>query len=272
MQAPLLATMLAAAHDRAAALAPRRAELARRAAAAAPARSLVAALAGPAVGVIAEVKRRSPSAGTIRAALDPVAHGRAFARGGACAISVLTDAPFFGGSLGDLEDVARAVPCPVLRKDFIVDVLQVVEARGAGASAVLLIARALDAGRLAALTRAATDVGLEAVVEAHTARELEWALGSGAAIIGVNSRDLDSFAVNLSAAERLVRAVPPGVLVVAESGIRGRRDVERFARAGADAVLVGASVAGAADPEAAVRQLTGVPRGGRAVPVGSDDA
>src|SRR6266581_2109277 len=206
------------------------------------------ALDGRAVGVIAEVKRRSPSAGAIRADLDPVRHARAYQRGGAVAISVLTEQPHFGGSLADLAAVAREVGLPVLRKDFIVHDLQVVEARAAGAAAVLLIARLLAPGALRRPARAARAQGLGTLIEAHTEDELDRALAAEPTAVGVNSRDLATFAVHLEAAERLVGKVPPDIPAVAESGIAARPDVERMAAAGADLVLVGTSVARTADP------------------------
>lgn len=212
------------------------------------------------VGVVAEIKRRSPSAGAIQESLDPARHARAYAEGGAVAISVLTEEASFGGSLEDLHLVTLTVDLPVLRKDFILDELQLLQARAAGAAAVLLIARILSSGQLAVLVRAATGLGLGALVEVHTAYELDTALSAGATQIGVNSRDLDDFTVDLTVVERLLPTVPPRVTAVAESGIETRRDVERLAGAGADAVLVGAAVARAADPRAAVEGLVGVPR------------
>src|SRR5216684_79540 len=213
-------------------------QLARRAAAAPEPRPFARALAGPAVGVIAEVKRRSPSAGAIREDLDPVAHAVAYERGGARAISVLTDELHFGGSLDDLARVAQAVGLPVIRKDFILDELQLFEARAAGASAVLLIVRALAPEALAALARAAASLGLAVVAEIHAAADL-------------------------APAERLVASVPGGVPVIAESGIETRGDVERMAAAGADLVLVGTAVARTGDPAAAVAALVGVARSAR---------
>jgi indole-3-glycerol phosphate synthase len=258
-----LDAILTATRDRVASLRTQARELERRAAAAPEPRPFARALAGRDVGVIAEVKRRSPSAGAIREDLDPVAHARAYARGGAVAISVLTDELHFGGSLDDLARVATAVSVPVLRKDFILDELQLYEARAAGASAVLLIVRALTADGLRVLGRAARDQGLGVVVEVHSAGELELALAAEPTAVGVNSRDLATFAVDLAHAERLVALVPSGVPVIAESGIATRGDVERMAAAGADLVLVGTSVAGKPDPERAVRELTGVRRQGR---------
>jgi len=263
-----LDAILTATRDRVARLRMHADDLERQAAAAPAPPRFSPALAGETrgsavVGVIAEVKRRSPSAGAIREDLDPASHAAAYVAGGAVAISVLTDEPHFGGSLDDLARVARAVAVPVLRKDFILDELQLFEARVAGASAVLLIVRALTPDRLHALTRSAQEQGLGALVEVHSERELELALGVEPTAIGVNSRDLATFAVDLAAAERLLSQVPRGIPAIAESGIVTRADVERMARAGTDLVLVGTSVARQADPEAAVRELVGVPRKGR---------
>jgi indole-3-glycerol phosphate synthase len=176
---------------------------------------------------------------------------------------VLTDERHFGGTLDDLSRVARCVSVPVLRKDFILDELQLYEARAAGASAALLIVRALAPERLRALADAARGLALGVLVEVHSEAELDVALAVAPAAVGVNSRDLATFAVDLGLAERLLARVPDGVPAVAESGIATREDVERMAAAGADLVLVGTSVARTADPEEAVRQLTGVRRRGR---------
>ncbi len=258
-----LDAILTATRDRVAGLRPLARDLERRAAAAPTAPAFARALAGRTVGVIAEVKRRSPSAGTIHADLDPVAHAQGYARGGAAAISVLTDELHFGGSLDDLARVAGAVQVPVLRKDFILDELQLLEARAAGASGVLLIVRALPPDRLRALAGAALGQGLGILVEVHSAAELKLALGVAPTAVGVNSRDLATFTVDLERAEGLVAQVPASVPAIAESGIETRADVERLAAAGADLVLVGTSVARTSDPEAAVRALTGVRRQGR---------
>src|SRR2546425_12558458 len=263
MSQPKLDAILTATRDRVASLRTQARELERRAAPAPEPRPFARALAGRDVGVIAEVKRRSPSAGAIREDLDPVAHAQAYAQGGAVAISVLTDERHFGGSLEDLARVASAVPVPVLRKDFILDELQLYEARAAGASAVLLIVRALTSDGLRALARAARDQGLGVLVEVHSVSELELALAVDPTAIGVNSRDLATFAVDLGRAEQLVALVPGGLPVIAESGIATRADVERMAAAGADLVLVGTSVARTAEPSEAVRALTGVVRRGR---------
>lgn len=263
MPKPTLEEILSVTRARVAALQGCAPELARKAAAAPPPRPFLGVPLGSAVGIVAEIKRRSPSQGSIRPDLDPVTYARAYAAGGAVAISVLTDEAHFGGSLDDLSQVAAAVALPVLRKDFILDDLQILEARGAGASAILLIARVLTAERLNALAAAARTHGLATLIEVHTAGELAVALAARPTAVGVNARDLATFTVDLRAAEGVVARVPADVPVVAESGIEGREDVERMAAAGADFVLVGTSLARRSDPEAAVRSLTGVGRVGR---------
>ena len=263
MAADRLQAILQTTRERVAALRSRTRELERQAADAPAPRPFHRATSGSDVGVIAEVKRRSPSAGAIREDLDPVEHARAYARGGAVAISVLKDEAHFGGSLDDLARVAAAVAVPVLRKDFILDEVQLYEARAAGASAILLIARALTPARVRALAAAARAQGLGVLVEVHTDAELAVAVAAEPTAVGVNSRDLATFAVDLARAERLVAHVPAGLPAIAESGIATRADVERMAAAGADLVLVGTSVARTADPGAAVRELTGVRRVGR---------
>jgi indole-3-glycerol phosphate synthase len=222
--------------------------------------SLRAALRRPAVAIIAEVKRRSPSAGSIREDLDPGERAALYAANGAAAISILTDGPFFGGSMHDLRAAAERCPLPILRKDFILDEIQILEARAAGASAVLLIVRVLERGRLEALLGYATDLGLDALVEVHTAGELAIALESGAAIIGVNSRDLDTFRIDSSSAWKLIAQVPPDRVAVAESGLAGLSDVARVAEAGADAVLIGTALSAAGSPEKLLQELSSVRR------------
>lgn len=241
----------------------RRRELERLAALATPRPSFRLALARPTVALIAEVKRRSPSAGSIREDLDPSLLAASYAAGGAAAISVLTDGPHFGGSLDDLRTVAERVKVPVLRKDFILAEEQLLEARAAGASAVLLIVRALTPGRLAELRVFAADLGLDVLVEAHTAREVSVALDNGAEVVGINSRDLDSFRIDIEAAWALFRGVPGDVIAVAESGMASAADVARAAASGADAVLIGTALSSAPDPEALAREITGVQRIGR---------
>jgi indole-3-glycerol phosphate synthase len=258
---PSLDAILAVTRQRIEALKAKAADLERRAAVAPPVRPFQEP--AEAVGLIAEVKRRSPSQGDIRTDLDPVQHARAYVRGGAVAVSVLTDEAHFGGSLRDLERVAAAVQVPVLRKDFILDELQIMEARAAGASAILLIVRALAPDKLRSLARAAAAWHLATLIEVHSTAELDAALAADPSAIGVNARDLSTFAVDLAQAEAVIRNVPTNVAVVAESGIESRADVERVAAAGADFVLVGTSVARQKDPERAVNALTGVKRQGR---------
>lgn len=232
--------------------------LAAHAAEAPPARDFAAALGGDAVALIAEFKRRSPSAGRIRADLDPASVGRSYQKGGAAAISVLTDKPYFGGELADLRAVSDAVGIPVLRKDFIIDAYQVAEARVWGADAVLLIAAALPVQKLRELREEAERYGMAALVEAHDGDELEAALDSGAGVVGINNRDLRTFKVDLAVTEALAPEVPRGVLLVGESGVGGRDDVARMAAAGADAVLVGGGLMQEADVGAAAAALVGV--------------
>lgn len=215
------------------------------------------------VALIAEVKRRSPSAGSINEDLAPVDRAVTYADAGAAAISVLTDRPYFGGSLDDLRAVSAALEVPTLRKDFILAEEQVLEARIAGASAVLLIVRALSPTRLGTLLAFARENGLDALVEAHTGDEVRIALDAGATIVGINSRDLDSFTIDVARALELFRLVPPGVVGVAESGMAQVGDVERAAAAGADAVLVGSALSRSGDPSALASSLSGVRRLGR---------
>ena len=245
------------------ALGQRRRALEREAADRPSPRSLRDALRTERVAVVAEVKRRSPSAGVIREDLEPGARAALYASHGAAAISVLTDGPHFGGSVDDLRAAASRVDVPVLRKDFILDELQIIEARAAGAAAVLLIVRALSQDRLAALLGTAHAAGLDALVEVHTAPELDRALEAGARVIGVNSRDLDTFRIDLMSAWAVLATVPPDAIAVAESGMHGRPDVERAAAAGADAALVGTALSAAADPATLLQELSVVPRRGR---------
>lgn len=216
--------------------------------------------ASPSVSVFAEVKRRSPGAGAIDPGLDPVALSAAYQAGGARAVSVLTDGPWFGGSLADLEAVARSRTVPVLRKDFVVDPLQVLEARAAGASLVLLIVRVLDAVLLADLRAMVDELGMAALVEAHDEAEVDQALKAGARMVGINNRDLASFKTRLEVTERLAPRVPDDVLVVSESGIGDVADVARVAVAGAAAVLVGETLVRSGDPARKVAEMAAVPR------------
>lgn len=218
-------------------------------------RSLSAALTGRRPAVIAECKRRSPSKGVLREPYDPVAIARGYSAAGAAAISVLTNERFFGGSLDDLSAVRDAVPVPVLRKDFVVDAYQLEEARAAGADAVLLIVAALDEPRLRELHDAALSLGLEVLTEVHDEHELEVALGIGAAIVGVNNRNLRTFVTDLATSERVVRLVPPGTILVAESGLRDGADLARLARSGIGAFLVGEAFMTAPEPGAALAAM-----------------
>jgi indole-3-glycerol phosphate synthase len=234
------------------------AELEARAATMPPVRDFRAALeAGNTVQVIAEVKKASPSAGVIRADFDPVAIARTYASQGAACISVLTDEPSFQGQLRYLEMVRAAVQVPLLRKDFVIDRYQLLEARAAGADAVLLIAELLPGEMLPRLLRQAEEVGLQALVELYDRDNLPRALAAGARLIGVNNRDLRTFAVRLEHTLDLAREVPADVCLVSESGIRDRTDVERLAAAGVRAVLVGETLMRAADIGAALRNLQG---------------
>jgi indole-3-glycerol phosphate synthase len=259
---PALDAILAETRTRVVALQGKAAELERQARAAPMVRPFLRSK-GQTVGVIAEVKRRSPSQGAIRVDLDPVRHARAYERGGAVGVSVLTEEAHFGGSVDDLTRVAAAVALPVLRKDFVLNGVQILEARAAGASAVLLIARVLTPAQLQDLARTARGWDLVPLIEVHAPSELEAALAAGPSVLGVNARDLDTFEIDLTGAEAIIRRVPPEIVVVAESGIEDREDVERLAAAGADFVLVGTSVARQDDPEKAVRALVGVMRQNR---------
>ena len=255
--------ILTSTRDRLPDLHQRRAAVEREAASAARPPSFAGALRRAQVAVIAEVKRRSPSAGSIREDLDPADRADRYARHGAAAISVLTDEPYFGGSVDDLRAAVARATVPVLRKDFILDELQIVEARAAGAAAVLLIVRALPQPRLAALLAFARDAGLDALVEVHTVPEASRARDAGANILGINSRDLDTFHIDTAAAWTILRAVPRDCLAVAESGMATEADVELAAAAGADAVLIGTALSSAADPESLLARLSRVPRRAR---------
>lgn len=229
-----------------------------------PPRDFAASLCGPQVRVIAEIKRASPSEGAIRTGdFDPAAIARTYEANGAAALSVLTDERFFGGHLDHLRAARAAVDLPVLRKDFVIDERQVIEARAAGADAVLLIVAALPPVRLRALQALARNLGMTALVEAHDAAEVEMALDTEATVIGINNRDLRTFVTELATTERLAPMVPPDRVLVAESGVHERADVERLAAAGADAVLVGTALMRAEDPGEALRELTGVAAKGR---------
>ncbi len=220
-------------------------------------RRLRDALAGPGIAVIAEFKRRSPSAGPLRGHADVGELVGAYRRGGAAALSILTEGPNFDGSLEDLRRARAASDLPILRKDFIVDPYQLHEARAAGADAVLLIVAALDQPTLAALHGAAGALGLDALVEVHDRDELRRAIDVGADLVGINNRDLRDFTVDVGRTFALLDDVPPGVAVVSESGIAAREQLRRLEELGVRGVLVGETLMRAPDPEAALRELCG---------------
>jgi indole-3-glycerol phosphate synthase len=223
-----------------------------------PPRDFLAALRDPpGVRIIAEVKRASPSAGAIRADADVVAVARAYEQHGAACVSVLTDGPFFGGSLGDLRAVRAAVSLPLLRKDFLLDRYQVLEARAAGADAVLLIAEILDDDMLAELLAAAHDLGMTALVECYEPANVPRVVASGARLIGINNRNLHTFATDLDHTRRLAPLVPADRVLVSESGIRTRADVERLTAAGVKAILVGETLMRSGDVGGTMRELIG---------------
>ena len=208
-----------------------------------------------AVGVIAEVKRSSPSKGALAAISDPAALAGQYESGGACVISVLTEQRRFGGSLADLDAVRAAVDVPVLRKDFIVTPYQVWEARAHGADLVLLIVAALEQTVLTSLVERVHSLGMTALVEVHDVEEVSRALDAGARCIGINARNLKNLEVDRTTFARLAPLIPNGVVRIAESGVRGPHDVMDYARSGADAVLVGESVVTGGDARAAVADL-----------------
>jgi indole-3-glycerol phosphate synthase len=226
-----------------------------------PLRDFLAALsAGPPIRLIAEVKKASPSKGVIRAQFDPVAIARTYQQHGASCISVLTDESYFQGSLEYLRQVRAAVDLPVLRKDFIIDPYQVVEARAAGADAVLLIAECLDDDSLKQLHDMIVDLGMTPLVEFYEPANLARVLQLGARLVGVNNRDLRTFEVDLEHTLRLRRQIPADRIVVGESGIRTRQDVERLEAAGVQAMLVGGTLLARPDVAVAVDELLGTIR------------
>lgn len=218
-------------------------------------RGFRAALARPGRAIVAEVKKASPSRGVLRTAFDPLAIAGAYERGGARAISVLTDAPFFQGSLLHLAEIRRAVSLPLLRKDFVIDEYQIEEARAFGADAILLIVTILADAQLRDFRARARELDLDVLVEVHTAGELDRALAAGADLVGVNNRDLRTFVTRLEVTEELASRVPEGTLLVAESGFRTSEEIARLERAGARAFLIGESLMVADDPGAALEAL-----------------
>lgn len=255
-----LGGIISEAYQRAERLRRDRDALERAAADAVVAPSFEGSLRRSVVSVIAEVKRRSPSKGWIKSDISAAAQARSYEAGGAAAISILTEPEHFGGSNEDLTNVRDAVRLPILKKDFHVDPIQLVEAKALGASAALLIVRALAPDTLARLSATGAELGLELLYEIRDRTELNRALEAGARIIGVNNRNLETLVIDPTTAERLVGEIPADRIAVAESGVSSRSDVERLARSGADAVLVGSAISAAQDPVAAVRELSDVTR------------
>lgn len=209
------------------------------------------------IRVIAELKKASPSAGLLRAEFQPASLARAYAEGGAVALSVLTDEPFFQGSLLHLREVKEAVPLPVLRKDFILDPYQLYESKASLADAVLLIVAALQPSELRDYVALASDLGLHALVEVHREEELAQALEAGASLLGINNRDLHTFQTSLDVTFRLLPFIPPDRVVASESGIKGHDEVTKLKEAGVDAILVGEALVREADPQVKLRELLG---------------
>ena len=233
-------------------------ELRRELPAAPAVRDFLAALAAPGpIRLIAEVKKASPSRGILRADFDPVQIAQTYQRHGAACASVLTDGPYFQGRLDDLRQVRAAVELPLLRKDFVIDPYQVLEARAAGADAVLLIAECLDDGRLQSLYDAIVDLGMTPLVELYEPESLPRVLRTGARLIGINNRNLRTFEVDLDHTLRLRREIPGDRVVVGESGIHTRAEVLRLEAAGVHAMLVGESLITSPDPGAAIDRLLG---------------
>lgn len=221
-----------------------------------PIRDLVAALRDTSrVPVIAEIKRISPSEGTLKTGVDVLDQARSYEAGGAAALSVLTDEAFFGGRLQDLREARGAVRVPVLRKDFILDRVQLYESRAAGADAVLLIAAALESALMKELFLEAQHLGMTPLVEVHHESELDAVLGLDPPIVGINNRDLTTLKVDLATSIRLRPLIPPGIVVLGESGIKSAEDVNRLLKAGVDAFLVGTALMRSPDPEKALRDL-----------------
>jgi indole-3-glycerol phosphate synthase len=233
----------------------RRGELQRRAADRMGHRDFRAALIAKQPAIIAEIKQASPSKGTLSTNFDPAAIAGSYASGGAAALSVLTDAKFFQGSLNDLEDARRTVSIPVLRKDFTIDEFHIIEAAAHGADAILLIAAILDDHELRRFRELAAQYRIAALVEVHDEDELDRALASGAEIVGVNNRDLRTFQVHLGLSEKLGPKIPSSVVKVSESGIHSQQDVRRLEAAGFQAFLIGEHLMSSPDPAAALKAL-----------------
>lgn len=221
-------------------------------------RSFRQSITGDSIKLVAELKKASPSKGLLCQEFDPVQLARTYEASGAAAVSVLTEQKFFQGSLAYLEQVKRETEkLPVLRKDFIIDRYQLYEARAYGADAVLLIAAALKKTELTSFLKEAAELGLACLVEVHNSTELDTALESGADLIGINNRDLKTFKVDLETTFQLIESIPSDKIVVSESGIKSRRDIESLAQAGVNAVLVGEALVSAADPGLKIKELLG---------------
>jgi indole-3-glycerol phosphate synthase len=220
-----------------------------------PALSLSSALSQEGLAVIAEIKKASPSAGVIREHFDPLAIARSYMEAGADAISMLTDEAFFQGSLDYVQQVRPLVPVPILRKDFIIDPYQLLEARAFGADAVLLIVAALEQERLQYLLEKAHEFALDALVEVHSADEMHIAVEVGANIIGINNRNLETFQIDLATTEQIAPLAPKGTVLVGESGLHTKDDIQRMLRAGVDAVLVGTHFMKHPDPGLALQEF-----------------
>ena len=220
------------------------------------ARPFAEALSRPGTSLVAEHKRRSPSAGSIREGASCAEVVRAYERGGAAAVSVLTEEAHFGGSLADLREARDATELPLLRKDFTIDPYQLYETKAVGADAVLLVVGSLEPRQLASLYGLARDLDLDAIVEIHAAEELERALEVDCDVIGINNRDLEDLTVDIERTFDLLADVPAGKVVVSESGIHARHQIDELEQVGVDAVLIGETLMRAPDPEAAVRELT----------------
>ncbi|MGH7601941.1 MAG: indole-3-glycerol phosphate synthase TrpC [bacterium] len=237
------------------------AEFERRARAQAAPRDFRRALAGSEnIVVIAEMKKASPSAGILRDEYDPKLLAKNYSANGAAALSILTDAEFFHGHLEHLQQARETCALPLLRKDFLLEPYQVLEARAHGADAILLVVAILDRSQLFELLSVAAELGMQALVETHNETEIDRALLAGADIIGINNRDLQTFEVALETAERLAKLIPRSCVRVAESGLTSRQDVQRMAACGMDAILVGSHLMRQPDPGKALSTLTGVPR------------
>ena len=235
------------------------AELQDRVAAQYPARNVAAALLAPGLSVIAEIKRKSPSAGVIRADIDPTVQAQRYEDGGAAMVSVLTERDHFGGSPADFEAVRSAVNIPLLRKDFVIDEIQVLESRALGADAVLLIVAILSNNQLRLLADAITDLGMTPLVEVHTRAEIERALDIGPQLVGINNRDLTTFGTDLATAEELAPLLEDVPVTIGESGIWTADDAGRMSAAGYDGVLAGEALVRAEDPAALIAKFRNLP-------------